>query len=139
MRSVLRHIAGMSGATPTPNLDMKFFRSISSDHLEFMHYAFELQLLQELHKVMSKSECHWIQPHTTLGMLDCYVIGYCIVNSGVIWSRQELKKCRINERGVAMMSRTLDSSQRCCFSLVSTLDLSHNPIADPGLGYIGKP
>ena len=150
MLPVLRYIAGKSGEIPQPTsvwsiafntLDMKFFRSISSDHLEFMYYAFEFQSPQELRTAFSLmlSEGHCIQPRSILGLLDCYVIGYCMVNSGKMWSRQEFKKCRINERGVAMMSRALDSSQRCCFSLVSTLDLSHNPIADPGLGYIGKP
>eukprot|EP00731_Ephydatia_muelleri_P021777 Em0014g368a len=148
MAPVLRHLAGRSGEEEppppttllswfghTPTLDLEFLCDLSANFLDGMHCIHEAQTPQDLGKVIVKMERNYIHPRP-LSLLDCYVIGYCIVNSGLEWGELECNSCRMDERGVAKMALPRDGAGRMSFSLVVSLNMSHNPICDSGLEHI---
>lgn len=152
MHAVLCYIAGMttpSSRLSTPRVTffllsifedqpvLHYLYSVSKDFMECMHVTFEAQQPRELVKLVTVAKGNYIQPRP-LSLADCYTIGYCTVGTGLEWSELDFKNCRIDVRGVGMMAHTLDSSNRSCFALVTRLDMSHNPIGDPGLDYIGE-
>lgn len=117
-----------------PAFDLESVCSAVADNLEALHYIFEAQLSPtELKKIVSKLDNATLKSKP-LSLLDCYVISYCIVNSGLIWYKLGCHTCRIDERGVAMMDRARDTSGlKTCFSQIVVLNLSQNPITDSGL------
>ena len=143
----------------TPTLNLEYLCSLSTSILDAMHCIHEAPAPQDLGKVIKKVDKRNIPPHPlslldlgkviknvdkrnisphSLSLLDCYVIGYYVVNCGQLWRKIELRNCRVDERGVAKMALPRDSTGRVCFSLVVSLNLSHNPISDPGLEHIGR-
>ena len=148
MAPVLQYLAGSSEEPPPPSticswfdptaiLNLESLCPFLASFLDAMHYIHEAPAPQDLGRVIEKVDKSYIPPHS-LSLLDCYVIGYCVVNSGLLWRQIELQNCRVDERGMAKMALPRDSTGRVCFSLVVSLNLSHNPISDPGLEHIGR-
>ena len=60
--------------------------------LDAMHCIHEAPAPQDLGRVIEKVDKSYIPPHS-LSLFDCYVIGYCVVNSGLLWRQIDLQVC----------------------------------------------
>ena len=97
MTMVVRFMAGLTKLQSQDDLEnlLAFQKGSERGLVESLHWLFEAHNPDIVQRCMGGNEWELKLSHTTLGPLDCYVLGYSIANSRQPWNFK-LRDCAMN-------------------------------------------
>ena len=119
--------------TRTPADSLRSFHHSRTTFIETLHWIFEAQERKLLTIMLGYYKQDRDVSSQSLNPLDCYALGYCVVNSECTW-RLKLQNCSINEDGMEMLAHALDGGH----AKIEALDLHRNPIYCRGAAHLGE-
>jgi len=104
------------------------YHGSTENRMESLHWMFETQDKLLLRKALGTETRELELSFRILTSFDCYIIGYCLHNSGCQW-RLNFRRCNITETGMRNLSGTTDGS----LNRVESINLLYNPVKTGGV------
>lgn len=131
------YVRGLAGYPTLLSYAKDFHTREESCLIEMLHWLYEIHQSNLIKVILgNRSTSKEITFKNTLSPFDCYVLGYCIVNSAMSWSLA-FNRCGIGSKGVEMLLMCKENG-RSALSWVRRLKFWENPIHDRGAECVGE-